>query len=99
MFTKACLISIVALLTLILLNQRSPIAVHAQTPVQYKLVETNVFLTRDGKRVAGGDARDVRYFSTQDALNQYGNEGWQLVTAAYHDEGGIPSGFLIFTKK
>ena len=40
MFTKACLVSIVALLMAILINQRSRNVVHAQTRIEYKAVAT-----------------------------------------------------------
>ena len=59
MFTKACLLSIVALLTAILINQRSQQVVHAQATIEYK---------------------DVGAYSTQGVLNEYGKNGWQLVS-------------------
>jgi len=66
-------------LTAILMNQRAQQVVHAQAGIDYKVVSAEVFLTPDGKEVDGG--RDAKYFSAQDALSEYGKNGWQLVTA------------------
>lgn len=97
MFTKACLVVIAALLTAILLTQRPQEVAHAQGRIEYKFVRTDVFLTPDGKEVSGGE--NVRYFRTQDALNEYGKDGWQLVSASYVAEGSHTVGYVIFMKK
>jgi hypothetical protein len=99
MFTKSCLILILALLAAILIDQRSRQVVHAQAGIEYKVVNAEVFLTRDGGReVGGGDVRDVRYVSTQDVLNEYGRSGWQLITCypALNSSGAL---HLIFMRK
>jgi hypothetical protein len=83
MFQKACLVLIVVLLTAILLSQRSPQGVHAQIGIDYKVVNAELFHTPDGKEVQGGP--NATYYSTQDALNEYGKNGWQLVTAFYEN--------------
>jgi hypothetical protein len=101
MFTKACLVSIVILLTAILTHRLSQEVAHAQARTEYKFVETEVFLTSEGKVGSGG--QNVKYFSTQDALNEYGKNGWQLVTASFEDvnitNGGPGRGHLIFVRK
>jgi hypothetical protein len=56
----------------------------SQARIEYKLVETELSL--NGK-----------YFSTQDVLDQYGKDGWELV-AAYYD-GSHRRGRLIFMRK
>ncbi len=99
MFTKLCLVAIVGLLAAILINQRSREVVHAQAGIEYKVVTAEVYLARDGKEVSGG--ADVRYFSTQDALNEYGKNGWQLVSAYYeaHLDNTPRPLHLIFMRK
>jgi hypothetical protein len=101
MFQKTCLVAIVVLLTAILMSQRSTQRVHAQAGMEYKVVNAELFHTPDGKEVEGGP--NVTYYSTQDALNEYGKNGWQLVTAFY--ENHFPQGsqprvlHLIFMKR
>jgi hypothetical protein len=99
MFQKACLVSIVALLIAILMNQRSAQMAYAQAGIEYKVVNAEVFLTPDGKESSGG--RDVRYFRAQDALNEYGKNGWQLVTAFYdlQSDRSLRPLHLIFIRK
>jgi hypothetical protein len=97
MFTKLCLVSIVALLVAMLLSQRSLEVVRAQAGIEYKAVQVEVFLTPDGQTTTGGV--NAKYYTTQDALNEYGKSGWQLVTASYDHETGPRSGQLIFMKK
>ena len=101
MFTKACLVSIVILLMAIFTNRLSQEVAHAQARAEYKYVETEVYLTSEGKVVSGG--QDVKYFSTQDALNEYGKNGWQLVTASFEDfnvnYGPHGRGHLVFVRK
>jgi Domain of unknown function (DUF4177) len=97
MFTKACLVVIAGLLTAILVTQRPQEVAHAQGRIEYKFVRTEVFLALDGKEVSGGE--NVRYFRTQDALNEYAKEGWQLVSASYAAENGRNVGYVIFMKK
>jgi hypothetical protein len=97
MFTKACLVSIMALLMAILMNQRSQEVVHAQPRIVYKAVEVEVFLTPDGKVVGGGE--NAKYFSTQNALDEYAKNGWELVTAVYDHQDGPRRGHLIFMRK
>ena len=110
MFTKASLVMIVALLVAILVNQRSQQVVHAQAQIEYKVVDTGILVTPDGKpaepiplglseRVA---ARGLKYLTAQDALDEYGKAGWQLVTHAYVPEratGGALREQLIFMRK
>ena len=100
MFQKVCLALIVTLLTAILMNQRSQQTVHAQTGIDYKVVNAEVFLTSDGKEVSGG--QNVRYYSTQDALNEYGKNGWVLITAFYENHQDNPGArvlHLVFMKR
>ena len=100
MFTKACLVLIAGLLTAILVTRRPQEVAHAQGRIEYKLVRTEVYLTPDGQEVSGGE--NVRYFRTQDALNEYAKDGWQLVTASYVAEANSAPrtvGHLIFMKK
>jgi hypothetical protein len=97
MFMKFCLVSILAFLIGVLTTQRAQQIVHAQTRIEYRVVETEVFLTPDGKAVPGG--QNVKYFSTQDALDQYGKDGWELVTASYDRDSGPRRGHLIFMRK
>ena len=47
MFTKSCLILILALLAAILIDQRSRQIVHAQAGIEYKVANAEVYLTRD----------------------------------------------------
>ena len=82
MLTKASLVLIVALLVAILVNQRSQQVVQAQRPIEYKAVPTNFWVTPDGKGAAPG-ARQSKYITTQGALDEYGKDGWQLVTQSY----------------
>ncbi len=96
MFTKACLLSIVALLTAILINQRSQQVVHAEASIEYKDVGAGVYLTPDGKEV--GPGQNARYFSTQDVLNEYGKNGWQLVSTYYAQYENVRL-HLIFMRK
>ena len=81
MFTKACLLSIVALLAAILINQRSQQVVHAQASTEYKDVRAEVYLTPGGIDVGSAGSQNAKFFSTQDVLNEYGKNGWQFVTA------------------
>ena len=86
MFTKACLVSIVALLAAMLITQRSQEVVRAQTRIEYKAVET--------------ESASDKYYGTQDALNDYSKNGWVLVTASYdHLKDGTRAGLLIFMRK
>jgi hypothetical protein len=82
MFTKASLVLMLALLVAILVNQRSQQVVQAQRPIEYKAVPTNFWVTPDGKGAAPG-ARHSKYVTTQGALDEYGKDGWQLVTHSY----------------
>ena len=98
MFTKASLVLIVALLIAILMNQRSQQVVHAQGSIEYKAVRTNVSVGKEG--IAG--TRDSKYLSTQDALDEYGKAGWQLVTQSYvpqHNSNYSSEQLLIFMRK
>jgi hypothetical protein len=98
MFTKVCLASILALLVAIVMNQHSHDVVHAQAPIEYKAVQVEVSLTRDWKESLSGG--NVKYYSTQDALNEYGKNGWQLVTATYDNYTNHQrTGQLIFMRK
>jgi Domain of unknown function (DUF4177) len=98
-FQKVCLLSIVALLTAMLIDQRSEKVVLAQPGIEYKVVNAELFLDADGKRVSGG--QNARYFTIQDALNEYGKNGWELITAFYdsHFENTPRELRLIFMKK
>jgi hypothetical protein len=98
MFIKVCLLSIVAFLIGVLTTQRAQQIVHAQAHIEYKVVETGVYLTPDGKNVGQVDPK-AKYFGTQDALDQYGKDGWELVAASYYDR--VPGGYgqLIFMRK
>ena len=97
MFIKVCLLSIIAFLIGVLTTQRAQQIVHAQAHIEYKVVETGVYLTPDGKNV-GPAASNAKYFSTQDALDQYSKDGWELITALYDR---VPGGYgqLIFMRK
>lgn len=75
--------SIVALLVAILVNQRSQQVVHAQGSIEYKVVDTPNYVTPDGK-VANPSTTGAKYLTTQDALDEYGKAGWQLVTESFH---------------
>jgi len=81
MFQKACLVLIIVLLTALLMSQRSQQGVHAQTGPEYRVVNAEIYVGPDGKEVAGGE--NAKFYGTQDALNQYGKNGWELVTAFY----------------
>ena len=98
------------MLVAILVNQRSQEVVHAQAQIEYKVVDTGILGTPDGKppepnplglseRVA---ARGAKYLTTQDALDEYGKAGWQLVTHSYvpNSNNGGNSGrqLLIFMR-
>jgi len=104
MFAKASLVLIVALLIAILMNQRSQEVVHAQDPIEYKVVDTGILVTSDGKP-AGPNlgpvaARGAKILTTQDALDEYGKDGWQLVTQSYMLGTGNPGNEnLIFMRK
>ena len=99
MFTKASLILIVALLIAILVNQRSQGVVQAQAPIEYKAVLTEIQVPFDG--IAG--RRNAKLYTTQDALDEYGKDGWKLVTQSYVPDsanGGHPvEQQLIFVRK
>jgi hypothetical protein len=98
MFTKASLVLIVALLIAILVNQRSQAVVKAQAPIEYKAVFTEIQVTSDG--IAG--RRNAKLYTTQDALDEHGKAGWQLVTQSYVPQNnGTYSGQqqLIFVRK
>ena len=98
MFTKVSLVLIAAVLIAILMNQRSQQVVQAQGPIEYKAVRTNVSVGKEG--IAG--VRDSKYFSTQDALDEYGKAGWQLVTQSYvpeHNGSYSSEQLLIFMRK
>ena len=99
MFQRTCLVLTVLLLAAILVSQRPPQGVHAQAGFEYKVVNAEIFLTPDGREVSGG--QNVKYYSTQDALNEYGKSGWQLVTAVYENRlDNTPRVLhLIFMKK
>jgi hypothetical protein len=99
MFIKVCLVSIVAFLIGVVTAQRAQQIVHAQAQIEYKVVETGVYLTPDGKSFLQQVNPNAKYFSTQDALDQYGKDGWELVTASYYD--GFPGGHgqLIFKRR
>jgi hypothetical protein len=62
-------------------NQRSQGVVQAQAQIEYKVVDTGILVTPDGKEAP--DARGAKYLTTQDALDEYGKAGWQLVTQSY----------------
>jgi hypothetical protein len=98
MFTKVCLISILALLVALLINQHSQDVVHAQAPIEYKAVQVEISIGRDWRDSLIG--ANPKYYSTQDALNEYGKNGWQLVTASYYNNrNGERIGQLIFLRK
>lgn len=97
MSVRVGLVSTVAFLIGMLTAQRAQHIVLAQPRIEYKAVETEVFLTPDGQVVSGGE--NVKYFSTQAALDQYSKDGWELVTASYDRDGGILRGLLIFKRK
>jgi hypothetical protein len=96
-FIKACLVSIIVLLAAILMTQRAEKVVHAQGHIEYKVVDVEVDVPADWKSTLSGG--DTKYITTQDALNEYGKNGWQLVSANYWLQGGYRSGRLIFTRK
>jgi len=96
MFTKICLVSVVALLVALLMGQHSLQVVRAQAGIEYKVVQVETFLTHDVQPTNGGV--DAKYFSTQDALNEFGKSGWQLVSA-YYDPQNNGRGRLILMKK
>jgi len=101
MFTKASLVLIVALLVAILVNQRSQEVVQAQAPIEYKAVLTEIQVPFDG--IAG--RRNSKSYTTQDALDEYGKAGWQLVTQSYVPSNSHPANvysgqqLLIFMRK
>ena len=84
MFTKASLVLIVALLVAILVNQRSQQVVQAQGPIEYKVVD----LLNTQRMTTRG---------AQNALDDYGKAGWQLVTQYYFPNS--MSERLIFMRK
>jgi hypothetical protein len=105
MFTKVSLVLIGALLLAILMNQRSHQVAHAQGSIEYKVVDTGILVTADGKpagpnplglseRVA---ARGAKLLTTQDALDEYGEAGWQPVTHSFAPSNGDER--LVFMKK
>jgi hypothetical protein len=99
MFTKASLVLIVVLLIAILVNQRSQGVVQAQTQIEYKVVLTEIQVPSDG--IAG--RRSTKLYTTQDALDEYGKTGWQLVTQSYVPDsangGQLREQQLIFVRK
>ncbi|HCC56545.1 MAG TPA: hypothetical protein DEQ47_04665 [Solibacterales bacterium] len=80
MFTKACLAAIVVLLVAILTKQHFQDVAHAQGGIEYKAVEADLYITPEGQ---ANWRHETKYYSTQDALNEYRKGGWQLVTASY----------------
>ena len=96
MFTKSSFVLIVALLVAILVNRRSPGVVQAQGPIEYKVVDPGYFVTPDGKPAAPSD-RGAKVLTTQDALDEYGKAGWQLLTDSYFPNSGREP--LIFMRK
>jgi hypothetical protein len=98
MFTKASLVLIVALLVAILVNQRSQQVVQAQGPIEYKVVDTGIYVTPDGK-TASPSATGAKYLNTQDALDEYGKAGWQLVTHSYVPSNRVGNKRPIFMRK
>ena len=92
MSIKVCLLSIVAFLIGVLTTQRAQQIVHAQARIEYKVVQTEVSISDGGGPVFGR----FKFFSTQDALDQYSKEGWELVTAFYDRNG---HGRLILRRK
>jgi hypothetical protein len=105
MFTKASLVLILALLVAILVNQRAcglgslGRVVQAQGPIEYKAVLTEIQVPFDG--IAG--RRNAKLYTTQDALDEYGKAGWQLVTQSYVPDsangGQLREQQLIFVRK
>jgi hypothetical protein len=99
MFTKASLVLIVVLLVAILVNQRSQV-VQAQAQIEYKVVNTGILVTPDGKEARYPGAIGVKVLTIQDALDEYGKAGWQLVTQSYISGTGNPGNeHLIFMRK
>jgi len=104
MFTKVCFVLVAALLATLLVANRPSEVAHAQRRIEYKFVRTEVFLTADGKEATSG-GENIRFYRTQDALNEYAKNGWELVTASYVMDvmGGNSApravGQLIFMKK
>ena len=99
MFTKACLVLIATFLAAFLVSH-SQEAAHAQAHIEYKHVRTEVLLTPDGREAFEG--QNLRFFRTQDALDEYAKNGWQLVSASFVVEtnsGRRTVGNLIFMKK
>ena len=113
MFTKASLVLIAALLLAILMTQRSQgvVQAQAQTQVEYKVVDTGILVTPDGKPAGPNPlglservpASGAKYLTAQDALDEFGKAGWQLVTHSYVPDkaNGGSSGrqLLIFMRK
>jgi hypothetical protein len=98
MFTKVSLVLIVALLVAILMNQRSQQVVRAQGAIEYKVVDTGIYVTPDGK-AATPSAIGAKYLNTQDALDDYGKAGWQLVTHSYAPSNRVEDERLIVMRK
>jgi hypothetical protein len=100
MFTKVSLVLILALLVAILVNQRSQGVVRAQAQIQYKVVDTGILVTPDGKEARYPGAIGAKALTSQDALDEYGKAGWQLVTQSYILGTGNPGNeHLIFMRK
>ena len=94
------MVLIVAVLLAILANQRSQGVVQAQAPIEYKAVLTEIQVASDG--IAG--RRNTQLYTTQDALDEYGKAGWQLVTQSYVAPNNSGTGYsgqqlLIFMRK
>ena len=98
MFTKASLVLILALLVAILVDQRSQGVVQAQAQIEYKVVDTGYLVTPNGKPPGPAD-RGAKVFTTQDALDEYGKAGWQLVSQSYIPGGDTFHEHLIFMRK
>jgi hypothetical protein len=84
-------------LTAILMTQRSEKIVHAQGSIEYKVVDVDVNVTADWKTTLSEPK--VKYLSTQDVLNEYGKNGWELISASYWRENNQRTGRLIFGRK
>ena len=97
MFTKASLVLIAALLIAILMNQRSQQVVHAQGSIEYKVVDTPIYVTPDGKPSVPRVREAKCCINLQDALDEYGKAGWQLVTHSYAPNSSDER--LIFMRK
>jgi hypothetical protein len=65
--------------------------------IEYKVVDVDVLVTADWKNTLSGEK--VKYLSTQDALNEYGKNGWELISASYWHENNQRTGRLIFGRK